>query len=91
MTKAVWVFVAPRAQFPSGIFESTIDAEKWISTYSLTGTLTEFHVGFGVYDWALQEGFFKPKPDKVIDASFIGSFTSASMRHFHYENGIKLY
>lgn len=91
MSHNVWIFVAPNAQFPSGVFNSAPDAEQWIKKYLLTGTLTEYPVGLGVYDWARQNDFFKPKPNKVIDSSFIGCFTSASMKHYHYENGVKLY
>jgi hypothetical protein len=32
-TETVWVFVAASAMFPSGIFMSVSDAEKWISSY----------------------------------------------------------
>lgn len=83
----VWVFVAPQARFPSGVFHSAAQAEDWIAHHQLSGVLTEYPVGFGVYDWATSSGHFRPRPDKTIDAAFIGQFTSAAMTHHHYEDG----
>lgn len=83
----VWVFVAPQAVFPSGVFHTLEQAEEWILRHQLSGLLTEYPVGVGVYDWATSSGMFKPRPGKVIDATFIGRFTSAGMAHHHYEDG----
>lgn len=90
METSVLIFVAPRAPFPSGVFSSLADAESWITKHSLTGVLTEYPVGVGVFDWAIANGKFKPKPNKLLDASFIGQFTTAAMDHYHYEDGIRL-
>ena len=90
MEAKVLIFVAPGAIFPSGVFSSLIDAENWIAKHGLTGALTEYPVGVGVFDWAVASGKFKPKPNKQINASFIGQFTTAAMTHYHYENGIRL-
>jgi hypothetical protein len=85
--RTVWVFVAPGGAFPGGVFEELHDAEEWIANHALTGTLTRYPVGIGAYDWAVEEGAFTPKPTKVIDSTFIGRFTSATMNHHHYEGG----
>jgi hypothetical protein len=87
MEASVWIFMAYKATFPSGVFASITDAESWIAKHALTGVLTEYPVGMGVFDWAIASGRFKPKPDKLLDASFIGKFTSATMEHHHYEDG----
>lgn len=85
----VWIFVAPQARFPSGVFHTSAEAEEWIERHELSGVLTEYPVGVGVYDWATASGFFQPRPDKTIDAAFIGRFTSGSMAHHHYEGGAR--
>ena len=53
----------------------------------LSGTLTCYPVDTGVYDWALQNSFFKPKNEEQQAAKFIQKFSSASQEHFHYEDG----
>jgi hypothetical protein len=84
----IWIFVASNAHFPGGVFISKSEAEYWIKKHSLSGVLTEYPVGIGVFEWALDKGYFKPKPDKLIDSVFIGRFTTASMQHYHYELGM---
>ena len=89
--KAIWVFNGASGQMSGGIFEDIIDAESWISQNSLTGMLTEYPVNVGVFDWAEQENLVNMRPEKLAekrtDPNFIGSFTTASMNHFHYEDG----
>jgi len=86
----VWIFVAPQATFPAGVFYSLEQAEEWIKVNRLSGVVTEYPIGFGVYDWAVSSGVFKPQPSKVIDGTFIGRFTSAAMPHHHYEEGARV-
>ena len=87
MQQVIWIFMAPQATFPSGVFSKLNDAEEWIAQHQLTGVLTEYPIDVGVYDWAIETGKFKPKPEKKIDAKFIGKFTTALMSHYHYEDG----
>jgi hypothetical protein len=85
----VWVFMAPRARFPGGVFSNIDLAEQWISEHQLTGTLTRYRLDMGAFEWALREGAFKPNPNKEVTAAFIGGFSSASMEHHHYEQGAR--
>ncbi|MCP4457115.1 MAG: hypothetical protein GY816_03660 [Cytophagales bacterium] len=89
--KTIWVFNGAGGQLSGGIFEDIIDAESWISQNSLTGMLTEYPVNIGVFDWAEQEDLVNMRTEKLAekrtDPNFIGSFTTASMNHFHYEDG----
>jgi hypothetical protein len=85
--ESVWVFCGSRAAFPAGVFRTKDEAEVWIRNNRLTGTLTQYPVGVGVYDWAVQQGFFKPKKPEHALPQFIQSFSSASQDHDHYENG----
>lgn len=84
----VWVFVGEGARFPSGIFTFLDDGKQWISSNRLTGVLTKYPLDQGVYDWAVSRGLFTPKKPEHGSPIFIGKFTSASMDHFHFEDGI---
>ena len=84
----VWVFQAPSLhRFAGGVFSSRDEAEAWIERHSLSGTLTLYPVGEGVYDWAIEKGLFRVKKPHESEAHFIGGFTTASQPHHHYEDG----
>jgi hypothetical protein len=87
----VWVFNGASegrpGRFPSGVFASVEDAEVWIAQHRLTGVLTEYPVGRGVYDLMVGEGHWTPKHDRQRTPGFIGTFSSAYLRHVHYEDG----
>jgi hypothetical protein len=83
----VWVFVADGSRFPSGIFTSKPYAEDSIQKHRLTGVLTCYPVGRLAYDWAVDNGFFVPKNDLQKTSAFVGKFTSAAQKHFHYHDG----
>jgi hypothetical protein len=72
----------------SGVFETKEIAESWIKKHGLSGVLTKYPLDVGVFDWAIENGLFKPKNEKHLSPDFIGSFTSASQEHYHYENGL---
>ena len=86
MISSVWVFNAAQSSFPSGVFTCMEIAESWIVANQLTGTLTEYPLNQGTYDWAVANHLFKPTKPNHTTPNFIGRFTSASQKHFHYEN-----
>ena len=63
------------------------EAEWWILKHRLSGVLTEYLLNVGVYDWAIENELFRPQNNKENSAEFIGGFSSASQKHFHYEDG----
>lgn len=83
--ESVWVFSGEKNHFPSGVFRSQQEAEAWIHHHNLAGTLTQYPVGVGVYEWAVESGRFKPKYDKHRTPEFIANFSSATQQHFHYD------
>ncbi len=83
----VWVFNGDKHPFPSGVFTDQTLAEEWIKTNKLTGTLTAYPLNQGVYEWAVERGYFKAKREDQTTPSFIGNFSSASQPHEHYEDG----
>jgi hypothetical protein len=87
MMDAIWVFDGAKSQFPGGVFTSRELAEEWIAKHALTGTLTLYPINVGVYEWAIEKGFFNPKEDKHQTSEFIGRFSSTYQEHYHYEDG----
>jgi hypothetical protein len=85
----VWVFNDPRGNLPGGIFTDLDRAERWIEEHRLSGTLTSYPLDTGVYDWAIATGYFHPDKPHQATPNFIGRFTSASMEHHHYEDGLR--
>jgi hypothetical protein len=84
---SVFVFNGARAAFPSAVFPDRESATNWISVHGLSGTLTEYPLGEGVYHWAIKAGHFTPKRPDQEAPSFIERFTSASQWHEHFVNG----
>jgi hypothetical protein len=89
----VWVFNGSSARFPSGVFSDLEAAKGWISRNRLTGVLTAYPMNEGVFDWAIANDCTNLSPAKVqvkaSDPNFVGSFTSASQEHFHFEAGVQ--
>lgn len=88
MIESVWVFHADRATFACGVFHDRESAETWIARYRLSGVLTQYPVGQGIYDWAVENGYFGR--EKSATPGFVGSFTSHRQQHYHYESGSNL-
>ena len=87
MANTVWIFNAANSRFAGGAFTTRENAESWIAENKLSGVLTEYPLDVGVFDWAVRNGLFTPKPTKEITAEFVGSFTTAAQQHAHYEDG----
>ena len=87
--ETLWVFNGIGAHFPAGVFSTRDRAEAWVAAHKLSGTLTEYPLDVGLYDWALARGAFRPHGDEQSSAGFIQHFTSASQEHHHYENGAR--
>lgn len=86
-TQFVWVFSGPKGHFPGGVFTSVAIAEEWIRRNHLTGVLTKYPVDTGSFEWATQNGLVNEKLLANADSGFIGSFSSASFDHLHFEDG----
>jgi hypothetical protein len=89
--KHVWIFNGDDGSFPGGAFSTKELAEEWIKRNRLSGTLTCYPLDEGCMDWAIRTGVFNvSRPNnaaKQKDPRFIGSFSSASQEHSHWENG----
>jgi hypothetical protein len=87
--ESVWIFNGNQSPFPSGVFKSKESAELWISKWGVTGTLTEYPVDMGMYDYAISKGQFRPSKPEHETAFFIGKFSGGGIDHAHYELGMK--
>ena len=83
----VWVFHGANASLTAGVFSTRKKAEDWIAHNSLTGRLTRYPLDMSVYDWAVQKGYWKPRRDDQATPEFKQRFTSASLEHYHYDDG----
>jgi hypothetical protein len=86
--KYVWVFNGAGGRFPGGIFTSRELAEEWIRARRLTGVLTKYPLDEGCFDWAVRNDLISRRArEHGGEAAFVGSFSSASQEHIHYEDG----
>jgi len=87
----IWIFSGAGGKFPGGVFSELSKAENWIQENSLSGVLTKYPINQGVFEWAIENQAHSLSQEKLeekrSDPKFIGSFTSASQEHYHYENG----
>jgi hypothetical protein len=88
--KAIWIFHGSGGRFASGAFSDFNKAEAWIYKYKLSGLLTAYPIDVGVYDWAIEYNLFEVKKSHENSSEFIQKFTSASMDHFHFEDGKRI-
>lgn len=90
LNQLLWVFNAEESSYPGGVFWDLATAERWIEANSLSGLLTAYPANQGVYDWAVERGFFEPTKPFQKTSKFIGRFSSAHLQHFHYESGRRI-
>ena len=76
----VWAFTGERSKpessalFPGGVVSNLQLAEAWIAKHQLSGVLTMYRLDVGAYDWAVENGSFKPKKPHHFTPEFIGRF-----------------
>lgn len=89
----IWIFIGEGGRFPSSAFIELQAAEEWISTHNLSGMLSAMPVNQGLFEWAVENNALNMKPEtlevKRNDPNFIATCTTASLEHYHYENGIR--
>lgn len=83
--EAVWIFHGDTARHAAGVFESKAQGLEWAQKHGVSGILTEYPVGNGCYDIALERGF-KPKRPHHGTASHVAAF-SPGWQHVHITNG----
>jgi len=59
----------------------------WINSNKLSGTLTEYPVDIGVFEWAVGNQYFSPSNTAQTSPEFVQKFSSASQQHYHFEDG----
>ena len=86
----VFVFVGEESTLPSAIFLDLNSINRWIASNLLSGSVHKLPINISLYDWTIMKGYFEPKKGYQKEARFIQRFTSASVEHWHYENGVEL-
>jgi hypothetical protein len=86
----IWVFCGEGSHLPAALFTDEGLAETWIKAHMLSGILTAYPINKSVYDWAIENRYFRPAAAHQQNPRFIGTFTCASLRHYHYESGQKV-
>ncbi|AWV97867.1 DUF7710 domain-containing protein [Arcticibacterium luteifluviistationis] len=89
MLEYVFVFIGEGSSIPSGIFSEFGKSKDWIRKNSLSGSLNKLPVDISLYDWAISKNYFEPKRDNQKGSLFIQRFSSASIEHWHFENGME--
>jgi hypothetical protein len=84
---SVWVFHGEGAAFASGVFADLSTALVWIERHSLTGILTEYQVGDGCYDFAIQDGRFRPSKPHHGKPRHVAGFSPSGTEHIHVRDG----
>jgi hypothetical protein len=86
--KRCLAFHGDGGRFAGGAFSRRETAEAWIRERRLSGVLTAYPLDQGCFDWAISKNLVSGKAlDRGEDSVFVGSFTTGSQEHFHYENG----
>lgn len=82
----VWLFHGETARFASGVFADREAALEWVGQHHLTGVLTQYRVGGGSYDLAIEEGNFRPTKPHHGSPAHVAGF-SPSGPHVHVRDG----
>lgn len=84
LEESVWVFNGNHNHFPSSVFSSKEQAEEWIRSNRLAGTLTRYPLNISVYEWVQEHNYWRPTRDNQKTPEFIANFSSAYTGHEHY-------
>jgi hypothetical protein len=82
----VWIFHGADAPFAAGVFASRSDALGWVARHELTGIVTEYEVGGGCYDLAVEQGRFRETRPHHGTPHHVATF-SPGLDHVHVRDG----
>jgi hypothetical protein len=82
----VWLFHGEGNRFASGVFGDEAAGLEWVARHGLTGVLTEYQVGDGCYDLAVQQGRFRNTKPHHGSADHVAGF-SPGLDHIHVRDG----
>lgn len=83
----VWIFHGDDARFASGVFTSREAALEWTGKHGVTGMLTEYPVGDGCYDIAVEDGHFRPTRPHHGTSGHVAAFSPGWTGHEHVDGG----
>lgn len=83
----VWIFHGNDARHAAGAFDSLDQGLSWARRHGVSGLLTEYPVGDGCFDIAVEEGHFTPSKPHHGTPSHVASFSPGWTNHVHVEDG----
>lgn len=84
----VWIFHGDSARFASAVFTTEADALAWAELHRVSGIVTEYPVGDGCYDIAIERGSFTPSKPHHGTPEHIAAFSPGWTRHVHLTDGL---
>jgi len=86
--QTVWIFHGEEARFASAVFETEREALAWVESHRLSGIVTEYPVGDGCYDIAVERGSFTPSKPHHGTPEHVAAFSPGWTRHVHVTDGL---
>lgn len=86
--KYMWIIQSSKSRNIVGCFFKQEDAEQFIYKHQLQCILTQFPMDQSVYDWVIENGFWKPKFESQTQGEFISDFSSAYLKHEHFNQEV---
>ena len=84
--KRIWVFQGDRGRGIGAVFGDLDGARSWIQRHRLDGSLSEYPMNTGLYDWALDQGNHQAPADGDT-ASFIANFQDLGRKTLWFAHG----
>ncbi len=85
--QTVWIFHGDGARLAAAVFATESDAMEWAERHQVSGIVTEYPVGDGCYDIAIQRGAFTPSKPHHFTPEHVASFSPGWTRHVHLVHG----
>ena len=85
--QTVWIFHGEGARFAAAVFATESDALAWAERHQVSGVVTEYPVGDGCYDIAIQRGSFTPSKPHHFTPEHVAAFSPGWTRHVHLVHG----
>jgi hypothetical protein len=85
--QTVWIFHGDGAHFAAAVFTTEADALAWAERRRVSGIVTEYPVGDGCYDIAVERGTFVPSKPHHGTPQHVAAFSPGWTRHVHLADG----
>jgi hypothetical protein len=84
----VWIFHGERARFAAGVLRNEQDGLAWARRHAVSGILTEYPVGDGCYEIAIEGNHFHPSKPHHGSTEHVAAFSPGWTRHVQLLDGL---